>query len=267
MKKNRYFSITKFGEHVNEDSVLVKENLIAVSDGAGGGGVFADEWSRYLLENLPGEPFSGYEVFDSWVNVISDAFYNEHEIIAKQKGGLFLEKFYDEGAFATLAAIWRLSSTEYAWVTYGDSVAFAYDPVNNILEHSFSHLVDFNQPPHLISLISSLEKGGYRTGRFSTSTGSFVFVASDALAHYILASFDSAKGLQEELRLAIEAKSRNSTYIKALLLHSRKDFCEEVIRKFSNNASNRVNSTRILVKLYKDGLIGLDDYSIAFMPD
>ena len=50
----RALSIGKIGENlVNEDAAITKDNLIAVSDGAGGGGVFADMWSRYLVEHLP----------------------------------------------------------------------------------------------------------------------------------------------------------------------------------------------------------------------
>ena len=50
----RAMSIGKIGENlVNEDAAVAKERLIAVSDGAGGGGVFADCWSQYLVNNLP----------------------------------------------------------------------------------------------------------------------------------------------------------------------------------------------------------------------
>ena len=38
--------------YINEDAVIAKENIIAVSDGAGGGGLFAERWSAYLLNHL-----------------------------------------------------------------------------------------------------------------------------------------------------------------------------------------------------------------------
>ena len=266
MNVSRAFSINKFGESINEDAILVKDNLVAVSDGAGGGGVYADEWSRYLLDSLPEKPFECFEEFDGWVNGISDAFYDEHEELAKQKGGLFLEKFYDEGSFATLAAIWRVNQNEYVWATYGDSVAFAYNPSDNSLEHSFTHLVDFNQPPHLVSLISPLDRNGFRSGRFTIEPGTYVFVASDALAHYIIARYFSVTGNRDELYNALEAKSRNSSYVKSIQRVANKDYYEDVILKLSRNATHKANSERILQKLYKDGMIGLDDYSLAFMP-
>ena len=44
-------SIAKLNENVpNEDSIFFSDNCIAVSDGAGGCGLYADEWSRYLIE-------------------------------------------------------------------------------------------------------------------------------------------------------------------------------------------------------------------------
>ena len=51
---NRGVSIAKWNDHVaNEDSFYSSDTCIAVSDGAGGCGLFADEWSHYLIEQLP----------------------------------------------------------------------------------------------------------------------------------------------------------------------------------------------------------------------
>ena len=49
----RAISIAKPGQGcVNEDHAIANEHLIAVSDGAGGGGIYADQWSEYLVNNL-----------------------------------------------------------------------------------------------------------------------------------------------------------------------------------------------------------------------
>ena len=40
----RAITIEKEWNIPNEDAVIAKDSLIAVSDGAGGGGVFADRW-------------------------------------------------------------------------------------------------------------------------------------------------------------------------------------------------------------------------------
>ena len=44
----------------NEDAVKATSEWIAVSDGAGGGGVFADKWSQYLIDHIPDEPIIDY---------------------------------------------------------------------------------------------------------------------------------------------------------------------------------------------------------------
>ena len=67
----RAISLAKFEEGiVNEDAAIAKESVIAVSDGAGGGGVFAEKWSQYLVDHLPNEPITDYSAFDSWIDGI-----------------------------------------------------------------------------------------------------------------------------------------------------------------------------------------------------
>ena len=55
---------------INEDAVLERKNLIAVSDGAGGGGLFAEEWSAYLLSHLPTTPICSADELDAWIGDI-----------------------------------------------------------------------------------------------------------------------------------------------------------------------------------------------------
>ena len=71
-------SITKFEDGlVNEDAAIVKDNVIAVSDGAGGGGVFAECWSQYLVDNYGNvyyfhgdKPTKEYDMSDITQNVV-----------------------------------------------------------------------------------------------------------------------------------------------------------------------------------------------------
>ena len=102
----RAITIGKIGENlVNEDAAIARDRLIAVSDGAGGGGVFADLWARYLVEHLPAGPVVDYQSFDEWIDGIWEPFYNDCEEKAKAEGGMLLNKFYDEDSFATLVAV------------------------------------------------------------------------------------------------------------------------------------------------------------------
>lgn len=259
----RAISIAKYKDDItNEDAVIARNEVVAVSDGAGGGGVFADDWSDYLVKQLPDEPIECFEAFDTWIDGIWEPFYNECEADAKALGGMFLNKFYDEGSFATLVAVWKDGS----WLSYGDSVAFCYNKISGKLQHSFTRLADFNSPPYLINCKDPLKKEGFRKGRFKIDGDSLVFAASDTLAHYILMMYEIAHSDQfvDELEEAINAQTKNSNFIKTAQAMGVIDFKYDVIRKLQNcpNGSFLRNHIR---GLQKRGLIGLDDYSLVIM--
>jgi len=259
----RALSIGKIGEDlVSEDAVVAKESLIAVSDGAGGGGVFADLWSRYLVENLPDDPINDFPAFDKWIDSIWEPFYNECEEKAKVEGGMLLNKFYDEGSFATLVAVWKNGQ----WISYGDSVAFCYDKKTGELQHSFGQLSDFNNPPYLVNCKDSLNEQGFKSGQFDVHPDCVIFAASDALAHYILMMYELAHNdkYEEELQEALNAQTKNSNFIKAAMHLRRIDFSKDVIQKLENCKFQNLLTSHI-ERLKRLGFIAHDDYSIAFM--
>ena len=124
----RGVSIAKPTEHAaNEDSFWQSERCVAVSDGAGGCGLFANKWSEYLIEKLPkDQPITTFSELDAWVDGIWESFYDEHEEEAKEADGILLNKFYNEGSCATIASAWFTKHGECRWMAYGDSVVFHY---------------------------------------------------------------------------------------------------------------------------------------------
>ena len=259
----RALSIAKLGEGlVNEDAVKATQNWIAVSDGAGGGGVFADMWSKYLVEHLPDEPITDYQAFDSWIDGIWEPFYNDSEEAAKQEGGMLLNKFYDEGSFATLVAVWK----DGHWISYGDSVAFCYNKKTGKLQHSFTKLSDFNHPPYLVNCKDPSDEKGFKCGRFKMDKNCIVFAASDALAHYILMMYEVAhkEKYAKELQDAIDAQTKNSNIVKTAMRLRKLDFTKDVIQKLEN-CKHQQQITAHLGHLIKVGFIGHDDYSLAIL--
>ena len=257
----RAISLTKFEKgNVNEDAAIAKEGLIAVSDGAGGGGVFAERWSQYLVNHLPDKPIKNYKAFDKWIDGIWEPFYNDCEEEAKKIGGLFLNKFYDEGSFATLVAIWKNGT----WISYGDSVAFCYHRKTGMLQHSFTKLVDFNNPPYLVNCKDPLRPIGFRCGKFVVDKDCMVFAASDTLAHYILMMYETAHKDQfaEELKVAMNAQTKNSNFIKSAMQLRKWNFAKDVIEKLENCKYPNLLKSHI-ERLKRLCLIGHDDYSIA----
>lgn len=260
-------TIHKFEDNVlNEDAVIARENLIAVSDGAGGGGVYAECWSSYLVEHLPDSPIRTFEELDEWIGSIWEPFYNESEEKAKLIGGMLLDKFYDEGSFATLVAIWRVSANECVWMSYGDSVAFHYNRRTKKLEHSFTELKDFSNPPYLINCKDELNREGFKTGVFHTDEDSVIFVASDTLSHYIITMYEVENKIEyeKELHSAMEAQTKNSLLIKNALSINKLSFEEKVLGKLSH-CFNPQNLSRHLHSKEKKGMLGHDDYSFAMM--
>lgn len=259
----RAISLAKFEDGiVNEDAAIAKDNVIAVSDGAGGGGVFAELWSQYLVNHLPNKPIKNYEEFDKWIDGIWEPFYNDCEKEAKKIGGLFLNKFYDEGSFATLVAVWKNGT----WMSYGDSVAFCYNKNTGKLQHSFTRLVDFNNPPYLINCKDPLDEKGFRTGQFKVDDDCIVFAASDTFAHYILMMYKVAnkEKYADELEEAINAQTKNSNFIKSAMRLRKIDFTKVVIQKLENCKYPKQLKLHI-GRQKRWGFIGHDDYSLVIM--
>lgn len=258
----RTLSIAKEEGTINEDAVRATDKWIAVSDGAGGGGIFADLWSEYLVEHTPDVPITIFSAFDKWIDRIWEPFYNDCEEKAKQEGGMFLNKFYDEGSFATLVAIWKNGE----WISYGDSVAFCYNMKSGELQHSFTRLADFNNPPYLINCKDPLDKKGFRCGKFKITKDCIVFATSDTLAHYILMMYEIThfEHYAEELQEAIDAQTKNSNFIKMAMEMNAIDFQKDVIQKLMN-CNRGFLMTNHIKGIKKKGLIGHDDYSIAMM--
>ena len=262
---SRCASVAKpWQEQTNEDAVLAEAGRVAVSDGAGGGGIYADRWSRYLLDNLPKEPITTFAELDSWVDAVWEPFYDEYEQVARARGGLVLQKFYDEGSFATLAAAWATGGGRWRWMAYGDSVAFHYSRRLDRLSHSFTRLADFNKAPYLISLTCPLVEGAFRSGEFAAEDGDVVFCASDALAHYVLMEYELSRRdeYQEELAEAVSAGKRNAALVTAAAGRSV-DFRTDVVRELAACMGNDANFLCHAGRLLSRGLIGLDDYSCS----
>ncbi len=250
---------------INEDAALACGNRIAVSDGAGGGGLFAERWSRYLLDHLPIGPIRSAEAMDGWIDTIWEPFYNKYEKVAKEMGGMPLEKFYDEGSFATLVAVWQTAADRCEWISFGDSVAFHYNKATRQLEHSFGHLGDFDEPPYLINCKDELKKEGFRSGTFHTDQHSVVFVATDALAHYIMMLYEVAQKerYSKEIDLALAHHSKNENYIRSAMMLKKINFEKWVINDLVKQPRNLKKG--LIRRLRRSNLLAHDDYSLAAM--
>lgn len=249
----------------NEDAIFYSDRCIAVSDGAGGCGLYADEWSRYLIKHLPKErPIDTYAELDGWVDGIWETFYNEHEERAKEGDGILLNKFYNEGSCATLAAAWLTGDAECRWMAYGDSVVFHYSRQTGLLEHSFTRLADFSNPPRLVSCKDPLEEAGFHGGVFHLDDSSVVFATSDALAHYILMMYDLSK--RDEYAGELEEELQKHTANSQLLLTATGkniDFGLDVMQRLQDSMASDSQFALLMKELHNQHVLDTDDYSMA----
>ena len=263
--KSSAISIGKDSNY-NEVAVMAHDNVISVSDGAGGGGLFADKWAQYLLAKLPTKPINSFISFDNWIDSIWENFYSSQERIAKNLAPIALNKFYTEGSFATLAAIWKIEETVY-WISYGDSAIFCYDYDSHELFCSVNKLVEFNDAPHLISTNNPLIMDGFKYGTCSASSSKVFFCASDALSFYILASYYFHKGDKNNKQLmeVINSCSKNANIVRNIITNKSLDFENDILNKLQRASRNKHNFTLHMMRIFRAGLIAHDDYSICFM--
>jgi len=94
-----------------------------------------------------------------------------------------------------------------------------------------------------------------------------MFVASDALSHYILMMYEVSHQdeFREELQEAVDAQTKDSNFIKTAMGLKKIDFEKDVLGKLLSCSKNIANFRRHIEGLRKRGLIAHDDYSIAII--
>ena len=123
---------------------------------------------------------------------------------------------------------------------------------------NMKYLLNFNNP---------LKEDGFRSGVFNISKDIVVFAASDALAHYILMMYEVCESgtSADDLSSALSAGSRNSNFIRSAEALKGLSFEQDVLNKLLRCMNNKGNFKQHLQALFKKGLLGLDDYSLAIL--
>lgn len=266
--QNLMATVAKFGEQSpNEDSAYVDERCLVLSDGAGGCGLYADKWSKYLVEQLDKEkPIQSYQQLDEWIDKIWEPFYNQYEAMAKESDAMLLNKFYNEGSCATIVAAWLENHQRCHWIAYGDSVLFHYQKESGKLWHSFSKLADFATPPHLINCKDPLIEDAFKHGEFEIREDSILFAASDSLSFFILMMYQVSKWekFQDELEALIDGHGSDGQIVE-MAKNMQMDFMEDVLQPLIRSAHSNKKFAHLIRIWYDLGLMELDDYTIAFL--
>lgn len=115
----------------NEDAIAYIQEPVfdrmAVSDGAGGAGIYCKAWANHLVKNQPNLPFENATNADEWFLSISESFYKENIHLINKTDPFILEKFIKEGSYATLLLVWWNKKTNILnYVGIGDTSMFVF---------------------------------------------------------------------------------------------------------------------------------------------
>lgn len=261
-------STAKPGETANEDAVRSTGRLLAVADGAGGTGIYAGEWARYLVACLPEQPITDFDGLDAWLAGIWQPFFDRYR---EQPAPLeVLAKFMEEGSAAALAAIWLPENPgePATALAFGDSVALCYDPQQHTLSGTHPDLAVFAESPVLLNWKTEPRPEGLSIRTLPAHPEAVLLVCSDALAQYLLGTFalqhDDAESRAALARLR-QQPHRLAAYLEKLTDagFAEKDWYAEVLHPLLDAAQDPALFRSHLYERCSAGWLLPDDYSLA----
>ncbi|MGG7035755.1 MAG: PP2C family serine/threonine-protein phosphatase, partial [Flavobacterium sp.] len=120
--------IDKIAEE-NEDALEIKTDnslqlkQIAISDGAGGAGIYCKEWANFIVKNAPSLEEAKVNI-NNWLVETSKEFYFEYKDQVSEDS-LTREKFLSIGSYATFLFLWiDLKNKTLFYTGVGDSSVF-----------------------------------------------------------------------------------------------------------------------------------------------
>lgn len=261
-------STAKPGETANEDAARCAGRLLAVADGAGGTGIYAGEWARYLMACLPEQPITTFEALDAWLADIWNPFFDRYR--EQPASPEVLAKFMEEGSATALAAIWLPENPgePATALAFGDSVALCYDPQHHTLSSTHPDLAAFAGAPTLLNWKTEPRPEGLCICELPAHPEAVLLVCSDALAQYLLGAFalqrDDAES-QAALAQLRQQPHRLAAYLDKLADagFARKNWYAEVLHPLLEAAQDPVLFRSHLYERCAAGWLLPDDYALA----
>jgi len=245
----------------NEDYWEHKDNLIAISDGAGGVGIFADKWAEVLVKHVPAKPFRKPEMIDEWIEEFWEEFYNKHSKLMKDPWQM--KKFDEEGSLATLAVLWQLGKSKYVYQSYGDSALFVYNKNNGELkiQDNVESVNYFSTHPALINW--KTEKHAtefFFEQNINLEDTEEIILATDGIAMYIYGAYMSfTSNIKEEVK---ESKTLKIVeYFKENPIENFKTWMEAL----KNSLKSKEDFTKLTSEWYKERFLPNDDYTLVWV--
>jgi hypothetical protein len=179
----------------NEDRLRLARTpdgvLAAVSDGAGGAGLFCGPWAETLVNRLPKTPIAGMKALNQWMDGFCLGFRSEYAALSKSTPARH-SKFIREGSFATLVAGWlayRQRRVTLRWLGYGDSQIMVFDRTGRQAALVASYpatLSALDRAPFLLNWKDMPREDSLRCGEVTLPDRATVVLASDGIGQYLL---------------------------------------------------------------------------------
>jgi hypothetical protein len=245
----------------NEDSVYISENIIAVSDGAGGIGLFANKWSQILVQNISNKPFNNIEAIEIWISGFWEEFY--HFYLERIKDDPWkINKFESEGSAATLSVLWHIEENKFHYQSYGDTALFIFNHLTGELkiQSNLRSANSFSTNPPLINWqTEKLATEAFYTETITLNENEEIIVATDGIANYIhLAYLVYIDDIKEEL-----TDPKNQKIVDHFRKKPIKDY-KDFLTKLKISLSTDKTFKTLMNRLHKYECLPNDDYTMVF---
>ncbi len=246
----------------NEDAFFYRDGIVALSDGAGGTGLFAGKWAKKLVESIPDKPFEKCNCIDEWIGVFWEDFYNEHVDLVRTDAWK-LKKFETEGSSATFSGLWSVGNSTYIYESYGDTSLFIYNSKSGSLkiQDNMQSINSFNTNPALLNWHNETtpEEFFFRK-EFKLNEDENIIIATDGIAMYLHAAYLVYNNLlNEEIT---ESKMRKIVdYIKKNPITDFKRWMNQLKESLLSIDSFRA----LTIDWYKNKALPNDDYTVVWV--
>jgi serine/threonine protein phosphatase PrpC len=266
----KVFSLSKSTPVENEDKFHLSndEKFISVSDGAGGFGLFANEWASCLVDQINIQHIGTKEIFGNQLKQLKIDYFNQKEEWLNENNPEYLEKFFREGSAATYVGVhFREDVSVFRAIAYGDSAFFLYRPLNNSLIASNVNLETYIQYPYLIDCIDpEIDPAQLFFEDIEYQKGDVLILASDAIAQYLLINFMlSNPEYSNTINQFLNYPHSLANFINANLeiqANSSSPFISLIEKLFQFNQEDFQD---FIKELQLNQCIGTDDYTLILM--
>lgn len=258
----------------NEDAIAyVEERLfdkIAVSDGAGGAGIYCKTWANYLVKNQPDMAFESKIKADEWFLSLSESFYNENIESINKLDPFILEKFINEGSYATLFFAWWNNETNILkYIGIGDTTLFVFRKVREIYHPILiSPINDQNSLDDFPKLLNWNKELNYdlSTLEIGLKSDDILIICTDSITRWIIYQLIILVPVEMQVLLSESIiKNINKNKLEDIKFSNKYKNVSELLLKLEDTLDRGLEFfKKVLDKQIKLNLLEKDDFTIVF---